>query len=462
MNRPDIVFINCHDLGRHLSVYGESTASTPALDRLAGEGVVFDRFFSTATMCSPSRGSILTGRYPHQVGLFGLTNRGWDLNRDEKALPAFLSDAGYRTVLIGLQHGTRRADALGYRERLPMPVAHPAPVWSVAKQACDLLASLGPRESREPLYLNVGIFEPHRHDYQHHLEKLGLGESEYADAYRRLAERRAAAIRKDPRFRLPGFLPDMEDVRKDMSRYESWIMAMDEGVGMILDALARAGLEKDTVVLFTTDHGVAFPRAKCTVYDAGIGVTALARWSGRLPAGRRNGDLWSHVDWLPTLLDMLSLKQPDNIEGRSFLPALLGRSYTPRAAVFAEGTYHNRFNPMRCVRTQRHKLIRNYAPVEICTGTKRGDRNNAPLGRESYPPLWNDAPPEWELYDLDEDPHEHHNLAGESDLASTETGLREQLAAWLERTGDPIARMFASYSHAAWMEGQRRTAERNA
>lgn len=124
MEAPDIVFMSCHDLGRRLPVYDQSGANTPGLSRLALEGLVFDSAFSTSTLCSPARGSICTGRYPHEIGLLGLTNRGWELGEKEKAIPAYLNEAGYHTVLFGLQHEAKDASRLGYREVVPRGEDH--------------------------------------------------------------------------------------------------------------------------------------------------------------------------------------------------------------------------------------------------------------------------------------------------------------------------------------------------
>jgi len=422
MERPDIVFINCHDLGRRLGLYGESGARTPSLERLAAGGIVLERAFSTSTMCSPSRGSIATGRYPHEIGLQGLTNRGWDLRAGERALPLFLSEAGYHTVLFGLQHEARGTDRLGYRERVALPSPHPAPVREVADQVAERIRSLPPRGERPPAYINVGIFEPHRHDFWERYRPLDAG-----------------------RVRVPGYLPDTPGVRQDLARYDGLVEAMDSGVGTILDALDAAGMSGNTLVLFTTDHGIAFPRAKTTVYDAGIGVTALARWPGRIAPGGRSDALVSHVDWLPTLLEALGIEIPEEVRGQSFLPVLLGRGPGPRGEIFAEATYHIRYNPVRCVRTERFKLIRNYdSAPEVSADTSQDPRNGI-LAREDYPEhFWQPAPP-LELFDLAADPCEQNNLADDPEFAAVRRELLKKLDDWQLETADPLRRLYATH-----------------
>jgi len=425
MPRPDIVFLHCHDLGRHLALYGEAGPCAPALERLAREGVLFEQLYSTSTLCTPSRGLIQTGLYPHQIGLFGLCNRaGWDLALGVRCIPHYLGEAGYRTTLVGLQHETRDWRRLGYSERVPLPSPHPAPADEVAQQAAELIASLPPRETRRPVYLNIGIFEPHRHDYW--------------DQY----------PSDDPdKLRVPAFLPDTPAVRADLARYEGLIRAMDRAVGRILAALDRAGMERDTLVIFTTDHGIAFPGAKTNLYDAGIGVTGMMRWPAHVVGGRRLGDLFSHVDWLPTLLEIVGLPIPEQLEGCSFWPALREGKPGPRDHVFAEGTYQTGYNPARCIRTREYKLIRNYHSGVSRWRSSTEDRYNGILGVEDYAPETWKTRPLWELYALASDQWERRNLVDDPAYAGIRDHLWEQLAAWLRRTRDPVQQIYATYHY---------------
>jgi len=425
MPRPDIVFLHCHDLGRHLALYGEAGPRAPALERLAEEGVLFEGLYSTSTLCSPSRGSIQTGLYPHQIGLFGLCNRaGWDLTPGIRCIPHYLEEAGYRTTLLGLQHETTDWHNLGYGERVPLPARHPAPAHLVAQQTADLIADLPPRDQREPVYLNIGIFEPHRHDYW----------DEYAAG--------------DPSaVRVPGFLPDTPAVRQDLARYEGLIGAMDDAVGMVLTALDKAGMTRDTLVLFTTDHGIAFPRAKTTVYDAGIGVTGMARWPAAIRGGRRTDTLLSHVDWLPTLLDSVGIRIPRRVAGRSFWPLLAEERRVARSFIFGEGTYQSAYSPSRCVRSQGYKLIRNYHSQPTRYRSSAEDRFNGILGVEDYASETWLKRPLWELYDLQADPYERDNRIDDPGLAMTRRQLEEELTTWLVRTHDPVYQMYATYHY---------------
>ena len=235
--------------------------------------------------------------------------------------------------LFGLQHEAKVTSRLGYQE-VVQTSSHPAHVQEVATQVADYLKSLAPRGNRMPIYANIGIFEPHRHDFW--------------DKYTPIPKERV---------KVPGYLPDTDGVREDLARYDGLVEAMDTGVGTILAGLDEAGLSQDTLVLFTTDHGIAFPGAKTTLYDAGIGVAALTRWPGKIASNCRSDALISHVDWLPTLLDLVGAKVPANVRGTSFLPVLLGAQTSVREEVYCEATYHATYDPVRCVP---HRGIQTY------------------------------------------------------------------------------------------------------
>ena len=425
MPRPDIVFLHCHDLGRHLALYGDAGPLTPGLERLADEGVLFEQLYSTSTVCTPSRGSIQTGLYPHQVGLFGLCNRaGWELSPGARCIPHYLGEAGYRTVLLGLQHETRDWRKLGYQERFPQPSPHPALAWEIGRQAAELITSLAPREERAPLYLNVGIREPHRHDCW---ELYEAGDPD--------------------NLQVPSFLPDTPDVRRDLARYEGLIRAMDEAVGTVLKALDETGLARDALVLFTTDHGLAFPRAKTTLYDAGIGAAGIARWPTQIRGGRREDCLLSHVDWLPTLLDIVGVSIPKELEGRSFWPMLCEGAWEPRECVYAEGTYEQGYNPARCVRTREHKLIRNYHSEPARMRSTEEDPHNGVLGASDYPvEVW-EKRPLWELYDLVADSDERCNRIQDQAMSDVYRRTRELLVSWLVRTRDPVHQIYETFHY---------------
>jgi arylsulfatase A-like enzyme len=405
--KPNILFITCHDLGQHLGCYGHSTVHSPALDALAGQGVQFENSFGTAPQCSPSRSSLHTGRYPHAVGMMGLLNRGWELNPGEKHVAQRLREAGYDTALVGFQHLTPHPETLGYDSAVPMERAR-----VVGEAAAAFLRDAQRRQ--RPFYLEVGLFEPHRP-----FDWLGAK----PDASRGVE--------------IPPYLPDCPEARQEFAAVQGAIRTMDEGVGIVLQALRDADLEENTWVMFTTDHGLAMVLAKCTLYDPGIETALLMRWpAAGIAGGRCYPHLISNVDIVPTMLEALGLPQPEGLHGRSFWPLLQAQAYKPRREILAEKTYHRYYDPMRCIRTESHKLILNLelgpaveVPDDVIVG---------PLYPVMISELDRRRRVALELYDLQADPWEQTNLAGQSRVASVERELKARLRQWMIETDDPI------------------------
>lgn len=409
MEKPHLLQIVCHDLGRHLGAYGITTVHTPTLDALAAQGARCDRAFCTSPGCSPSRAALATGRYPHQTGVMGLAHDmfGWQLAPGERHLAALLAAAGYETHLFGLQHVTYHPETLGFAT-----IHGERPAEGVVANWERFLTD---RTGSAPFYAEINFFEPHR--------PYNFG---------------GVAPDREKGVQVPAFLPDNEAVREELAGLQGAIRKVDGSVSRILAALDKAGAAERTVLLFTTDHGIAFPRAKTTLHDAGIETALLARWpAGGVAGGRMLSELISNVDVAPTLLEAAGVAPPASMAGRSFLPLLRGEKGVPRDAIFAEKTYHELYDPQRCVRTARHKLIhhfevasRAYAPTDITAGPAyRTMIDDLAAGRAML-----------ELYDLDADPTERHNLAGDTTHAATLADLGRRLRAWMVESEDPLLR----------------------
>lgn len=412
MPRPNILYLHSHDTGRYVAPYGHAV-DTPNIQRLAEEGVLFRQAFCVAPTCSPSRAGLLTGQSAHASGMIGLAHRGFALHDYSQHLVHTLREAGYRSALAGVQHVAARPEVIGYDAIVPVDsnraehVAPAAAAWLRGKP-------------REPFFLSVGFFETHRE----------FPEPDAADDARYL--------------RPPATLPDAPAVRADMAAYHASARVLDGGMGMVLDALRRAGLEKNTLVICTTDHGIAFPGAKCNLTDHGIGVMLIMRGPGGFSGGRVCDAMVSHVDVYPTLCDLLGVEPPPWLTGRSLMPLVRGEADEVNDAVFAEVTYHAAYEPMRAVRTRRWKYIRRFGG------------NSAGLDGELHPVLpncddspskalwlehgWRDrALSEEELYDLVFDPDEAHNAAGRSDVEPVLREMRSRLDRWMRDTDDPLA-----------------------
>ncbi|AWB28719.1 sulfatase family protein [Halococcoides cellulosivorans] len=424
--QPNIVLIHCHDLGRYLGCY-DYDVDTPAIESLADSGALFTEHYGTAPQCSPSRGSLMTGRYPHVNGLVGLAHGAWELDDGERILPHYLQDAGYETHMFGLQHITQDTDRLRY-DRIHSegnlypgvsPVVHESNrARTVASVVSEWLES-GAFDT--PFFASVGFFELHRS--QEADGRFGFDPDRYE--------------KHDPdRIRPLPYLPDRRGIRTDLAEMHGMVTAIDDGVGEIVATLEDTGLDEETLVVFTTEHGIAFPRAKGSCYDAGLEVALILRYPGLADGGETYDELTSNVDVLPTLLELVGIDRPDAIDGRSFLSVLTDDEYTEREQVFAEMTWHDVYNPVRAIRTDQYKYIRSfwYLPKVYLTA----DVFASEAGREVREKYGAPGRPYEELYDLQETPQEDENVVHEPRYQDVRCDLSRRLKDWMVETNDPL------------------------
>jgi N-sulfoglucosamine sulfohydrolase len=402
--KPNIIYLHSHDSGRYLQPFGHAVP-TPNLQRLASEGVLFRRAFSAAPTCSPSRSALLTGQCPHRNGMLGLAHRGFSMNDYSKHILHTLRPAGYRSVLAGLQHIAADPKTIGFDEILQPKSTAAA---SVAPGAIEFLN----RPHNTPFFLDVGFFETHR-EYPHPTP---------AD---------------DPRYTLPPApIPDTPETRLDTAAFHSSARNLDRAVGQILDALDRNGLTGNTLVISTTDHGVAFPLMKCNLEDSGWGVSLIMRGPGGFSGGKVIDALISQLDIFPTLCDLTGIAHPAWLEGKSMLPIIRGEANEINDEVFAEVTYHAAYEPKRAVRTGRWKYIRRFGDKHTPVLPNCDDGLSKSLWLEYG---WKNMQlPEESLYDLIFDPNEHNNLAVDPTSKTVLTEMRGRLDRWMHRTSDPL------------------------
>ncbi len=405
-NRPNIVYIHSHDSGRYLQPYGHNVP-TPRIAKLATEGVLFRQAFSAAPTCSPSRASLLTGQCAHQNGMLGLAHRGFSLTDYNRHIVHTLRKAGYRSVLAGLQHVASDPAKIGYDEVISPKGTAAAVVAPVAARFLDSRPS-------QPFFLDVGFFETHR---------------EYPEP----------TADDDPRYLQPPTpMPDTLETRRDMAGFRASARLLDRGVGMVLDALERNGLAENTLVISTTDHGIAFPRMKCNLTDAGWGVSLAMRGpaASDFQGGKVCDAMVSHLDVFPTLCEVLQIEKPAWLEGVSLLPAVRGEKKEIHDEVFAEVNYHASYEPVRAVRTQRYKYIRRFAGRATAVLPNCDDGPSKDLWLE-YGWKQRELAQE-ELYDLVFDPAEQNNLVADAKSAAALGEMRGRLAKWMARTNDPL------------------------
>ena len=414
---PDIVVYLADDLSvLDLNLYGGTNIKTPAIDALAADGMTFDRAFVASPSCAPSRAALLTGLMPARNG--AEENHTYP-REGTLRLPPILSQLGYQTAAFGKVAHLRSAPDYKFdvhsREQ-DIPKLRPV-VQTFLEERTD------PR----PLALFVGVSNPH---------VPWPSESTV-----------------DPEeMTLPPKLLDTPQTRVQRTRYLQEVKDLDAYLGEVR-ALTTKHMSKDTLFVFSSDHGAQFPFGKWTLYDEGIRVPLIVARPGMIKAGSRTDAMVSWVDILPTLIDVAGGEVPTKLDGRSFADVLSGKTTAHRDRIFTTHSGDRMMNVYlsRSVRTDRYKFIWNVHPdfaftthIDLLLRATSGD----------YFKQWTELAktdahaaevvarhhgrPEYELYDLDSDPLEQKNLAGHANLADVQAKLRNELQTWIKSQGDKL------------------------
>ncbi len=405
-DKPNILYLHSHDTGRYIQPYGYANPA-PNLQKLAEEGVLFRQAFCGGPTCSASRAVLLTGQCAHSSGMIGLAHRGFVLKDYNQHLCHTLRGSGYETTLVGVQHlvSGKEKDKLGYDNNVDtqgLGAKHVAPA------AVEFLNSA----PKNPFFLSVGFSDTHRV-----YPEPGPAE--------------------DARYcRPPAPIADTPETRRDAASFMASVRILDAGMGQVLDALNANGLTENTLVICTTDHGIAFPGMKCNLTDHGIGIMLIMRGPRGFTGGRVVDGMVSHVDVYPTLCDLLGINPPGWLQGKSMMPLINGEADEINEEIYADVTYHAAYEPMRVVRTQRWKYIRRFG------GRGRPvlpNCDNSPSKTLWLQSGWADhVVSEEELYDLVFDPNEVHNMAGDPGSVKVLEEMRGRLDRWMESTQDPL------------------------
>jgi N-sulfoglucosamine sulfohydrolase len=401
---PNILYIHSHDSGRWVQPYGFQVP-TPNIQMLADQGVLFREAFCAAPTCSGSRASLLTGLHCHNNGMLGLAHRGWELNDYGQHWVHALRRAGYRSTLIGEQHISIDPGVIGYDEVVPVDSNH-------AEYVAPLTIEALRDASSEPWFMSVGFFETHRDFF-------------------------APTSVRDTLYSLPpSNLPDVVTTRRDMAAFKASARSLDQGIGGVLHALHDFGLVENTLVICTTDHGIAFPGAKATLFDRGIGVMMIVRGPGGFSGGKVVDAPVSQLDVYPTLCELAGVEAPDWLQGSSLMPLVRGEVERLHEAIFSEVTFHAAYEPQRAVRTERWKYIRRFDEYRYPVLANCDDSDSKALLVEAG---WGKREvPRERLFDLVLDPAEGANLAADPGFAEVLAEMRGRLDAWMRETADPL------------------------
>jgi N-sulfoglucosamine sulfohydrolase len=426
---PHMVLFIADDLSWHdIGPYGNSDVHTPYLDRLAKESLVFRRAFAASPTCTPSRSAIYTGLYPVRNGAHANHSI---INDGIATLPAVMSKLGYRVVLAGKSHiGPRGQFPFEYLDNSNvMPAGKNAVLWTDLNTArIDRL--LAEHDRNRPLCLIVAAHSPH---------VFWLPNDGY-----------------DPqKIKLPPYLLDTPATRRAMCNYYTDVSHMDQQLGDVRASLAKHKYSDDTLLVFIADQGAQFPFAKWSLYDAGIRTPLIVHWPLKVAAGGSSDAMVTLIDLLPTFVEVAGGKAMENIDGRSFLAVISGKTKHHREEVFAAHTGDKEMNqaPMRAIRTSRYKYIVNLRhDIRYNTHISNGGENDGRGYWSSWLELaksdtaaarvierYHLKPPE-ELYDLEKDPWELKNIAGEAEHAKVLTELREKVQRWQVEQGEDLRR----------------------
>jgi len=408
--RPNIVWIVGEDMGPELGCYGDKYARTPALDKLAREGVRFTRAFTHAPVCAPSRSGLISGRYPTSIGTHHMRSK---LLNPPPLFTEFLRKAGYFVAWPG------KTD---FNFDVPTNAFDSTKPWlqSIPKQPFFA-------------YHNIGLS---------HESQIRAPAPQFKKNIAALSESDRHDAANAP---IPPYHPDAPEVRRDVANYYDLCTAVDYEVARVLRRLEEAGVATNTIVFFFGDHGRGLPRSKRWCYDSGTRVPLIVRWPGQMEAGTVREDLVSFIDFAPTVLSLAGVEVPKEMDGQTFLGA---KQAAPRKYVYAaRDRMDETYDRIRAVRDERFRYVRNFEPTlpyaqrvsymeEMPTMQVWRKWNEEGKLNAAQKLFFAPTKPAEELYDTAADPHEVVNLAGKPEHQIKLQELRAELERWMKDTGD--------------------------
>ncbi|MBC8326661.1 MAG: sulfatase [Verrucomicrobia subdivision 3 bacterium] len=459
----NIVFVIADDLSPTLGCYGDMTAVTPNIDRLAADGTLFRYAFATTASCSASRSVILSGLHNHRNGHYGHLHAYHKFSSFPwvQTLPVLLAKAGYRTARVGKHHNGPE-DIYFFETKIN---ANSRSTVEMAN-SCEAFIKA---DDNKPFFLYYATSDPHRgggdaNELPHKPNRFGNKPNK--GAYPGVKE-----VFYDPaKVTVPPFLPDTPETRAELAQYYQSTSRVDQGLGRLMEILKKNGKWENTIIIFTSDHGMAFAGGKTTVYEGGLRVPFIVRNPYQKERGNTNNAMLSFVDIVPTLLDFAggydaktgaakpelammpagrgTKKGPYKFHGRSFLPILADKNPKDWDQVNASHTFHEiqMYYPMRVVRDRKYKLIWNIAhplPYPFASDLwaapswqaqwKKGQ--SAPYGKKTVREYINR--PQFELFDISADPNEAVNLATDAKYAKVLEEYKAKLKKFQQDTQDP-------------------------
>lgn len=431
---PNIVLIIADDMNwDDCGAMGHPSIRTPNIDQLAASGILFQRAYLTTSSCSPSRASIITGRYPHNTGAEQLH---WPLPAGTATIASVLRKSGYYTAAAGKwhmgdnirDHFDRIYEASTAGFVLPTGDQQGEPMVAAQPSGCeDWQTAITERDPKKPFFLWLAALDPHR---------------EYTPGALEPPHQLHDVL-------VPAHLPDTPEVREDLRQYYDEIGRLDQYVGRVVDCLRQEQIFENTLIIFLSDNGRPFPRDKTTLYDGGIRTPFFVSWPAQIRPGQRSASLVSVVDIAPTLCAIAGVDSGElQCDGQDFCRLLQNPAFQYRQFAFAEDHWHDFEDHCRSITDGRFKLIRNDYPDLAATPSADALRASTWQtmlqlnGRNQLTPeqqgCFLQPRPHWELYDLQHDPGEYRNLAGEPAWTRVMQNLQQELEVWTTQTADYV------------------------
>ncbi|XP_066593004.1 N-sulphoglucosamine sulphohydrolase [Prorops nasuta] len=456
------ILLLADDAGFEMGSYLNKICQTPNLDQLAKNGLLFNNAYTSASSCSPSRSAIFTGLPSHQNGMYGLHHGVHHFNSFENisSLPRILKEHNIYTGIVGKKH-------IGPSDIFSFDFSYTEENESILQVGRNitkiklLVREFLSQSKEKPFFLVVSFHDPHRcghtnPEYGSFCEKFGNG-----DIGMGLIPDWHPIYYQWEQVKVPYYVQNTEIARRDISAQYTTISRLDEGVGLVLKELDKAGLKNNTLIMYTSDNGIPFPNGRTNLYDSGMAEPMIL--SSPFDTQRNHQvtyNLASLLDVAPTLLDWFNISYSSGLlcknkpcvklTGKSLLPLLREEPNNSDQAIFASQTHHEvtMYYPMRAIRTKRYKLIHNLNykmpfPIDqdFYISPTFQDILNRTQSNESLP--WFKTlkeyykRPEWELYDLKYDPEERNNLAYKLSMKDIFTKLNNRLFKWQLDTEDP-------------------------
>ena len=438
--RPNVLLIVADDHGKDaIGAYGNPIIQTPNIDQLANEGLRFDRAYCTTASCSASRSVILSGMHNHANGHYGHQHAFHHFSSfpDVVTLPVYLKQAGYRTARIGKYHVAPES-VYKFDEALPGNARNSV---LMANNSEAFMKADG------PFFLYYCTSDPHRgggfaEELPHAPDRFG--NKPPGESYEGIEE----VIYNPDEVIVPPFLPNTPETKSEVAQYYQSISRLDQGVGRLIEILKEAGKYENTLIIYISDNGMAFPGAKTTLYQAGMELPCIVKPINANQGGQATQAMVSWVDLAPTILDYVDAMPPENrFQGQSFAPVIRGESNQANEAIYASHTFHEitMYYPMRVISNGKYKLIVNFAHgleypfasdlyasktwQSVLTG------NLDKLGQKEVDSFLHR--PKFELYDIENDPWEAVNLAIDPQYSEILNGMVDQIKTFQEKSNDP-------------------------